>query len=81
MGSISGQIIPKTLKMEIGPSLLSAQHLNVRLKKFDPFTTMGAVKCDWVGCHIKRLRHNKFGTFHWLSCDVFLGKDFKENKS
>ena len=50
--SNTGQVIPKTLKIGLAISLLdisllSAHHVQVRLRKYCQFLRCATVKCDW----------------------------------
>ena len=52
VGSISGWVIPKTLKMVLDASLLSARHLKDRSRTYGRFPPLSTVKCDRVECYI-----------------------------
>ena len=52
VGSISGRVIPKTLKMELDASLLSTRHLKERSRTYGRFPPLSTVKCDLLECYI-----------------------------
>ena len=52
VGSIPGQVIPKTLKMVLDASLPSARHLKGQIKDIWSVPPLSTVKCDRVECYI-----------------------------